>query len=114
MFAWVARFSPVPFIAGGCVLTWALARQPRKGFSVVLVIVSAVLLWKFYAGEIVLGMHSQLGGYTLRQSIAVWLSRNTSSISHFVLWFPPMLLLAASVAFYPFIASSIITPTLDS
>jgi hypothetical protein len=67
----------------------------------VLVLLSAVLLWKFYAGEIMLGMHPQLGGHTFRQSVAVWLSRNTFSISHFVLWFPPMLLLAASVAFYP-------------
>ena len=98
---WVAYFSCIPMIAGGCVLTWVLAKQPRKGFSVVLAILSAILLWKFYAGEIMLGMHPQLGGYTFRQSVAVWLSRNTASIGHFVLWFPPMLLLAASVAFYP-------------
>jgi len=49
-------------IAGGTRPDLGFAKPPRKGFSVVLALLSAILLWKFYAGEIMLGMHPQLGG----------------------------------------------------
>jgi hypothetical protein len=101
VFVWAASFGSIPMIAGGCVLTWALARRPRRGLSVVLAILSAFLLWKFYVGEILFGIHPELGDYTFSQSVSAWLSRNTSSVGRFALWFPPMVLLTASLFFYP-------------
>jgi hypothetical protein len=100
-FAWGATVGGIPMIAGGCVLTWALPRRPRRGLSIVLAILSALLFWKFYVSEIVFGLHPNLGGYTISQSVSAWLSRHTSGIGHFALWFPPIVLLAASFAFYP-------------
>lgn len=101
IFVWFTAFGGIPMIALGCALTWAILKQPRRRLWIGLIILCTILLWKFYVGEIVLGMHPKLGGYTLSESLHVWFSRNTSGVYHFVLWLPSLLLVTASFFFYP-------------
>ena len=98
---WAVTLGGVMMIAGGCVLSGLLIRFPNRGLSVVLAVLSGSLLWKFYVGEIVFSMHPELGGYTFSQAVAAWVSRHTVSVSRFLLWFAPMILLGASLVFYP-------------
>jgi hypothetical protein len=95
------NFGSIPLIAGGCVLTGFLAKRPRRGLAITLFVLSLLLLWKFLFGEIVFGMHQKLGGYTFTQSLSLCWSNHTSGVVRFLLWFTPIVLLVASMVFYP-------------
>ncbi len=96
--------SGVPVIAAGCLLTGFLAKRPRAGLAVTLLVLSTFLLWKNFVADIVWRMHPALGGYTFTQSLAICWSSHTLGLLQFVLWVAPIILIVASMIFYPLYA----------
>ena len=99
-----ASFGSVPLIAGGCLLTGFLAKRARRGLAITLFVLSLLLLWKFLFAEIVFGMHQKMGGYTFTQSLSICWSHHTQGVAQFLLWLTPIVLLVASMVFYPLYA----------
>jgi hypothetical protein len=98
---WGTLLSTFPFIGAGCVLVGLLAKRPRVGLTIVFLLLSTLLMWKFFAGEIVLGMHPALGSHTLRESLAACWANHAWGVLPFILWIAPIVLLTTSMVFYP-------------
>ena len=98
---WALPLNSILIIACGCVLTWMLARRPTMYLLIPLVILSVFQIWKVYVSEIFFSMLPQFGGYTLQKAVSVWWTNHTASPQRFALWLLPMVLLGASLIFYP-------------
>jgi hypothetical protein len=96
-----ATFGGAIVLSLGAWLAWRLYQRPSRSTAVWLIIICAILVWKFWVGGIIFFMHPSLGGYSFGDAVARWWSRSISGFGVALATFLPLLLIAASVIYWP-------------
>src|SRR4051812_39272293 len=85
-----------------CAWRWGrLYQRPRRSTAIWLIIICAILIWKFWLGGIIFFMHPSLGGHSFGGAVAQWWSRSISGFGVALATFLPLPLVAASIIYWP-------------